>query len=97
MTAVENFAKIKQPEPVVSNNNNVVVKRQYTMPNVGIIAPAKISASPIADTLVLKEQENPKMAFKTKYRRYKLITPQFMMFLGIIGTGILSTFKLFKK
>ena len=99
MTAVENFAKIKQPKPVVenNNNNNKEVKRQYNMPSVGVITPPKISASPIADALIYTQNEHPQIKYRSKFKKYKFLTPQCAMFLGIMATGILSVVKLFKK
>ena len=61
-----NLNAFKQPVPVMVNNanNQAGQKKTFNFPNVGVVNPPSISSTPIADTIVLNKQENPKMAYK---------------------------------
>lgn len=69
---MEQINSIKQPAPnIVSGNNKEnnnteaqKPKRKINSPNVGVVDVPNITNTPISDTINLKKQENPKMAYK---------------------------------
>lgn len=57
-----NFSDEKKGE-IKEDSKTTKPKRQYNMPNVGVVDAPNISKNPLSDTLRLKKQEMPKTAY----------------------------------
>ena len=92
-----NSLNLFQPKPAIDSNKEA--EKNYKLikgPNVGVINPPTISKTPLGDTLCLKKQENPRMAYKVTQNKAK---PDFLntaSFLLITACSIAAIFN-FKK
>lgn len=91
-----NLNSIRQPTPSVQNPNGTN-ERVFNRPNIGVVNPPSISSTPIDDTLEIKRQENPKMAYKITPKSRKGFKIQNLFSLGIFGCSIGALFELLKK
>jgi hypothetical protein len=73
MSNIQNL--IKQPPPSTmeanSNTSNAtksdaqsVPQRKFNRPNVGVVTPANISKTPMADSIEIRKKENPQSKYK---------------------------------
>lgn len=92
-----NINSIRQPAPNAQNTTNNQTERQYNLPNVGVVSPPAISRTPMADTMTLKKQENPRMAYKLTPKSIKGFKLQNIFSLAIAGCSIGALLKLLKK
>ena len=100
-TSVNNY--IKQPSPDVANGDIrdiQDIKREFNTPKVGGVDVPPISKTPMADTLALKKEENPRKKYlltdkkpNIKFNNFASIT------IGALGITALTVeiAKLFKK
>ena len=97
---------LRQPTPnVVSGNvNNDIetsqtsnTERKINYPEVGVVTIPNISKTPLADTLALKKQETPKMAYKLTTKKNNGFTLQNFFSLSIIGCALVALFGGLKK
>lgn len=89
---------VKPPEPQISSSSAPAQKRVYNAPKVGVVSPAKISTTPLGDSLEIAKQENPRIKYKYRVQRnYDLINIHNVIagVVGLLGVGAL--FSLFKK
>lgn len=91
-----NLNSIRQPAPSIQSSNKVS-ERVFNKPYTGVIVPPNISRTPISDTLEIKKQENPKMAYKLTPKSKKGFKLQNLFSLGIAGCSIGALFQLLKK
>ena len=89
-----NFTSIRQPAPSVSGTQK---ERVYNAPNVGVLTVPTISTTPMADTMVLKKQENPRMAYKLTPKSNKGFKLQAFLSSGIVVCSIGALFKVLMK
>ena len=92
-----NFFSIRQPAPEVKSDKSASTERTYNMPNVGVVDVPTISKTPLADTLFLKKQENPRMAYLLTPKPKKGFKLQNIFSLAIAGCSIGALLKLLKK
>ena len=73
ITNIQNL--IKQPPPSTmeanSNTSNITksdtqpaIQRKFNRPNVGVVTPANISKTPMADSIEIRKKENPQSKYK---------------------------------
>ena len=80
------------------NLSQAVSQRQYKRPNVGVITPARISNTPLYDTICIKERENPHLKYKIIPKIKTKDNFQKFVSLGAFLTGIYALGSLiFKK
>ena len=89
--ATLNKNSIRQPAPSVANPNNST-QRKFNLPNVGIVSVPSISKTPLGDTLAIKKQENPRMAYKLTPKSNKGLNFQNVISLLIAGCSIVALF-----
>ena len=88
-----NINSIRQPAPNVAQATSEVQQRQFNLPKVGVVSVPKISKTPLADTLALKKQENPRTAYKlTIENNKKGLNFQNAISLLIAGCSIIALF-----
>lgn len=104
---MENFLNetLKQPQKPAPNfvdgadKEEKKPKRLYNYPKVGVVDVPKITQNPVGDLLELKQQENPKTAYKLTSKRngHKLsnIASISACILGI-GAGLFEIIKIKK-
>ena len=95
--APANLNSIRQPAPSVQNTSAAQQERKFNIPNVGIVEPPSISKTPLADTVAIKKQENPRMAYKLTSTANKGFKLQGFFSLAIAGCSIGALFSLLKK
>ena len=89
-----NLNSIRQPAPSVSNTKK---ERVYNAPNVGALAVPSISTTPLADTMAIKKQENPRTAYKLTPKSNKGFKLQNVFSIAIAGCSIGALLELLKK
>lgn len=92
-----NLNSIRQPAPSVQDVKASPVERKFNFPNVGVVMPPSISKTPLSDTVVIKKQENPRMAYKLTTNANKGFKLQNLFSLAIAGCSIGALFELLKK
>ncbi len=92
-----NINSIRQPAPSTQNNENTQTERIYNLPKVGVVNPPVISKTPMADTLTIKKQENPRMIYKLTSNAFKGFKLQNVFSLAIAGCSIGALLSLLKK
>ena len=95
--APANLNSIRQPAPSVQNTPAAQQERKFNVPNVGVVQPPSISKTPLADTVAIKKQENPRMAYKLTTNANKGFKLQGLSSLAIVGCSIGALFGLLKK
>ena len=91
-----NFNSLRQPAPSVAGDlqqAEVANKKQskvINMPKVGVVDVPTISKTPMADTLVIKKQENPRTIYKLTPRSTKGFNLQNFFSLSIVGCAIVA-------
>ena len=91
--ATLNKSSIRQPAPNVANTNDTT-QRKFNFPNVGVVNVPSISKTPLGDTIAIKKQEHPKMAYKLTPERKKESNFQNVVSLLIAGCSIVALFAL---
>ena len=87
-----NINSIRQPAPNVAQATSEVQQRQFNLPKVGVVSVPKISKTPLADTLALKKQENPRTAYKLTPKSNKGLNFQNVISLLVAGCSIVALF-----
>lgn len=94
---------ITQPPPEITGFKkikrlNTQPGRKINRPCVGVVQVPYISKTPLADTLSIKEKENPHMKYKIVLNKKKSDV-RFSSFvsLSVIGCAFYSLMKIFKK
>ena len=95
--APANLNSIRQPAPSVQNTAAAQTERKFNIPKVGIVTPPSISKTPLSDTVTIKKQENPRMAYKLTSNAKKGFKLQGFFSLAIVGCSIGALLKLLKK
>ena len=95
-TAPMNSTSIRQPAPSVENTA-APKERKFNFPQVGVVMPPSISKTPLADTVTIKKQENPRMAYKLTSNANKGFKLQGLFSLAIAGCSIGALLQLLKK
>ena len=95
--APANLNSIRQPAPSVQNATGAQKERKFNTPNVGVVTPPSISKTPLADTVAIKKQENPRMAYRLTSNANKGFNLQGFFSLAIAGCSIGALLKLLKK
>lgn len=95
--AQANLNSIRQPAPSVQNTSTAQIERKFNLPNVGVVMPPSISKTPLADTVAIKKQENPRMAYKLTTKANKGFKLQGFFSLAIAGCSIGALLKLLKR
>ena len=88
-----NLNSIRQPAPSVSSAQ---VERIYNAPKVGVLNVPTISKTPLADTITLKKQENPRTKYKLTPQSFKGFKLQNILSVTILGCSIGALFNLVK-
>ena len=89
-----NFNSLRQPAPSVAGDlrqAEVADKKQakiFNIPNVGVVDVPTISKTPMADTLVIKKQENPRTIYKLTSKGNKGFNLQNFFSLSMVGCAI---------
>ena len=86
-------AKIKQPEPSLnssSSSSSKSEKRPIKRPYIGVLESPNISSTPLLDTYCKTKEEKPKTVYKLTTKKYKLLTPQTLMGLGVLMCSFFS-------
>ena len=91
-----NLNSIRQPAPSVGGSD-AQVERKFKLPNVGVVSVPAISKTPLSDVIVMKKQENPKMAYKITPKSNKGFKLQTFFSLSIVGCSIGALLKLIKR
>ena len=91
-----NVNSLRQPTPsVVGDLQQAEVANQkqakkLNVPNVGVVDVPTISKTPVGDTLAIKKQENPRMAYKLTRKSNKGFNLQNFFSLSIVGCAIVA-------
>ena len=91
-----NFNSLRQPAPSVAGGSQqaeVANKKQAKVvnaPKVGVVDVPTISKTPMADTLVIKKQENPRTIYKLTPKSIKGFNLQNFFSLSIVGCAIVA-------
>ena len=95
---------IVQPKPQIGDEKksqkrlNTQPGRKINRPYVGVVQVPFISSTPMADTICLKEKENPHMKYRiTINKKNSDIKLNGIISLSIIACAFLSFIKMFKK
>ena len=92
-----NLNSLRQPTPSVVNGQVQQSKqevaassptRTFNLPKVGVVDVPRISTTPIADTLAIEKQENPRMAYKLTPKDNKGFKIQNLFSLVLVGCAI---------
>lgn len=94
-----------QPAPnVVGATGNASVEvaekkpqRVFNIPKVGVVDVPVISKTPLPDTIEIKKQDNPKMAYKLAPKSNKGFNMQNASSIGIFACSILALISLLAK
>ncbi|MBQ8634663.1 hypothetical protein IJ425_00735 [bacterium] len=100
-----NIDSIRQPTPnVVGQNSNAINQsatkkeaKKFNLPKVGVVDVPTISKTPLVDTLVKKEQENPQITYKLTPKSNRGFNLQNLFSLTIVGCSIGALLSLIKK
>ena len=85
-------------QPTSQNLPQAVPQRKYKRPDVGVITPARISNTPLYDTICIKERENPHLKYKIIPKIKTKDNFQKFVSLGAFLTGVYALGSLiFKK
>ena len=101
MDATKN--EITQPRPQITGvkpqkRYNSQPQRKVNRPYVSVVQVPYISNTPLADTISLKEKENPHIKYKiTINKKHSDIKASSIISLSIIGCGLAAFLKAFKK
>ena len=68
----------------------VVSRRKYNRPDVGVITPARISNTPLYDTICIKERENPRLKYKITQKDKTKNNLQKILSFGTFITGMFA-------
>ena len=90
-----NLNKVKQPKPDIQASESQ--KRVIQNPYVGIISDINPTSTPLSDTLVIKEKENPRSNYRPKLNKNTQFNFNNFATGGIIACGVLALLSLFKK
>ena len=101
-----NLDSIRQPTPNVVGENSSSIKpdnktknepKKFNLPIVGVVDVPTISKTPLVDTLVKKEQENPHIIYKLTPKSNRGFNLQNLFSLSIVGCSIGALLSLIKK
>ena len=97
MAMQSNIATLKQPAPkVISGEEKPQEKREIKVPAVGVVDVPNISKTPMADTLALKQQENPHTVYKLTSKKKPNLNFSNVSTVGIIGFGLAALISIIK-
>ncbi len=92
---------IKQPKPSTAKSEEVLTikkpKREYKRPEVGVVDVPQISKTPLSDTLVKRQEENPHIIYKIDKKDNKNLNFHNVLSLITVGLGITSFVSLIKS
>lgn len=95
------ISKVKQPSPAISNElTGITQDAKYKIiptGKIGVLKPSKITTTPIRDMIEIKRKENPYTKYKIHTKETSIKGFNTTASLAVIGCGILSLIKLFKK
>ena len=101
MKSEQTNLNLRQPTPNVVNGASKPVnntpQRAINYPKVGVVDVPTISKTPLNDTLTLKKQETPKMAYKLTTKKQTGLTLQNFFSLSIIGCALFALISELKK
>ena len=84
-------------QPAPQNTLQAVPQRKYKRPDVGVITPARISNTPLYDTICIKEKENPHLKYKIIPKIKTKDNFQKFVSMGAFLTGLCALGSLFFK
>ena len=90
-----NSVNLFQPKPAIEDKSSAEKNKNYELiksPNVGVIEPPVISKTPLGDTLCIKKQDNPRMAYKITPKTTKLDLINSLSFILISACSIAALF-----
>ena len=90
-----NLSKVKQPKPDLQAEDGQ--KRVIKNPYVGIISDINPTATPISDTLIIREREIPRSNYKPNVTKNTPFSFDNFATSGIIVCGVLALLSIFKK
>jgi len=89
-----NLSKVKQPKPDLADSGS---KRVIQNPHVGVISDINPTTTPLTDTLIIKERENPRAKFIPLMNGNKSVDFNNFATGGIIACGLLALLSLIKR
>ncbi|MBR1617354.1 hypothetical protein IJ670_04315 [bacterium] len=90
---------VVQPKPSILNSEETKPKQLKFIkrPEVGILTPPKISTTPVADELYLRQQENPHKVYNLTPKITKIIDIHTISLFAVVGSLIAIILGIGKK